>query len=1320
MARTRWHPAESPGASGLGRRSTATRLALAAVAVMAATIFGPPSSVPASGADATSAGRLPPAPTWPAAPHAIPERPARCAPLHPGGPAGQATTDGSSSVTGDPLWPPPPTGTNPEHYARHQHTSITSPPVTPSNWTVDGNDWKLTSQRTSAASVASNPQELCGVEGNSVDTAWQTTTGRPTTVIAVLDSGIEWCNPGIVDKIALNRAALPPPKNAQGLTKTQLKAKGQHFDDADPYDLDGTGVLDVAQYATDPRVAAVAATYGGFFCADEANNGGSGYEGISPEDLIRTFARPRLGNGQPNPYVLHRVGPAGFTEAIAGWNFVDNNDDPYDDVSYGHGTGEALDMAGAADTLSQEVGACPSCMVLPVRVGTSFIASGNAFAQGLLFAVDAGATVASEALGAYDETETAQQAIDYAAARGVPVVASAADEESEHQNLPASASNKLIVVNSTTQETGWMPPSYLYLNGCTNYGPQISVTVESSSCSSEATGKTAGVVGLVESAAAQAVARGTLKDYPGLRNAAGRPVPLSANEVHQLVDMSADDVNFTTPAPNASPPAPGHNYSVSAPGVPVASTTMYPTTKGYDEYTGWGRLDAARMVRWVAEGRIPPEAEIDDPQAFETFDPASSGDLVVKGMVGAVRARSFRYQVDVAAGATPGPHAWRLVTEGTGQGGPAGVRRGVLARLPLASLATLFPGGLRSLRGGAVSAGGRPEPDRFSFAVRIVVEDDRGLVGISQVSDFAHQDRSLLDGFPVQLSSSIVAPPRLAPLGPHHENVLLVAESGGTIHAYLPDGHELAGWPVHTRPLPAHLGEEAFTSQAVTARPHGEVIGGVAVGDLFHDGGRSLDVVASDLAGYVYAWNARGRLLPGWPVRTDPAYSAPQARNAENRLLPGVAAAPALGDLEGNGTLDVVAAAMDRHVYAWTPTGHAVPGWPVLVIDPSKVQAVDPATNAVTFRPGADPLEGTELIDTPAIGHLRGSRRPDVVVGSDEEYAEAPNANLGTLGAALEALGRSGANARVYAIWPDGSKHAAAPGAPAPPGMPDPGAFLPGWPVKVADLDPGLLPTIGDGVTASPALGRALGPKGGLDVITSSTLGPAYVLRADGTSALGTTDGLPNVTQSWPEGTNPDSDLLAGSVPALGGPLLAPLGTSRTPSVVDPAGSLGRLLDEAEPGNQSPHDNQLGAWSARTGQLESGYPTLMNDLQFFDYPIAADVDGTEAGSFVVEASGLYDLRAYGEGGTEAPGFPKFTGGWTTFGAAFGPFGDQRDQVLVAGTRSGTLLVWRTPTAACAPSGPSPQVHHDLWNSGDLANRRAPTGGLRCSAGRSGP
>jgi hypothetical protein len=1226
----------------------------------------------------------------------LPTRPASCPALTAGDTAGSAGTAGQpSSTTGSPVWPAAPAGTDPTDYAAYLHTPATAPPTWPSNWGIDGSNWKLASGRTTDTAVNSNSQQLCGVEGNSVDTAWQTTTGQPTTVLAVLDSGIDWCDPGVVDKIALNRAALPPPENAAGQTKAQLEAGSQTFGDTDPYDLDGSGVLDVAQYSGDPRVAATAAADGGDVCATSANQKpGDGYTGISPEDLIRTFADADLPGGGANPYVQSDSGPAGFTEAIAGWNFVDNNDDPYDDVAYGHGSGEAEDMGGAAGSLTKEVGACPSCMVLPVRVGTSFITTGDAFAQGVLFAVDSGATVVSEALGTLDTTATDTEAVAYATAHGVPIVASAADEESEHPNLPASASNQLIVVNSSTKETSWSPASYLYLNGCTNDGPQISVTVESASCSSEATGKTSGAVGLAESAAAQAVADGTITDYPGLTSATGAPVPLSANEVLQLVTMSADDVDLATAAPGADPPAPADNYAVSGTGIPVGTTTAYPTTPGFDPYSGWGRLDAARMVQDIAAGDIPPEADITSPTADQILSP--TGNLTVDGLVGAVRSSGYRYALYAAPGAAPDAAGdWHLVGQGSGTGSTTGA----LATVSLAQVAALFPGGAAALAGGPVDGAGNPQPDRFTFTLRLVVTDASGRVGVSQTSDFLHRDPDLVAGFPVQLPSSLDASPRLAPLGPGGENVLLVPEAGGTIHAYLPDGHELPGWPVRTDLLAAHTGEGAFTTGAVADPPRGEILGGVAVGAL--SGSGPPDVVVADTTGTVYAWNAAGQLLPGWPVHTDPAYSSPSARNADNRLLPGIFSAPSLADLTGDGQLDVMTSAMDRHVYAWSPSGQAVPGWPVLVIDPTQVQSVDPVTNQITFKVGSGVDEGTELLDTPAVGALSGSGPPDLVVGSDEEYDGPAHAALGSLGSLLSAFGdTSTANARTYALYPDGSDHAAPPGAPDPPGLPDPGAFLPGWPVQVADLDPAVLPTIGDGVTASPVLAHLTGGSD-LDVVTGSTVGPLYALTPGGASVFGTSGGLPRVTGSMAPGQSA-AQVLDTTIPSLGDPVVAPVGlATNRPSLVDASESLGRLLDEEEPGNQTPHLNQVGVWSSTNAGLAAGFPQQMNDFQFLTQPAVADLGGLVGGADVVQGSGLYDLRAYGANGRPVPGFPKLTGGWMVSSPAVGDWGTGSHQVLVATTREGDLLVWQLPTPACASPGPWAQAHHDLANTQEL-------------------
>ncbi len=1160
-------------------------------------------------------------------------------------------------------------GTDPADWVADPHTPATGTPERPANWSQGGGNVKLTSARSTDPTLADNPQELCGVEGNSADTAWQTSTGRPSTVIAVTDSGIEWCDPALVDKIFLNRAALPPPEDADGRTKAQLEAAGHKFADTDPYDLNGTGIFNVEQYASEPRVA------GPTFCA--AHHGdGFGYTGISPADLIATFGTRGAGHDG------ERTGPAGFTDAISGWNFVDDDNNPYDAVHYDHGTGTAEDAVGAAGTLDQEVGACPNCMVLPLKVGDSFITSGNSFAEAALFAVDSGASVIQEALGTYDVTATDTQAISYAQDHGVPVVASAADEESEHHNLPAVLENT-IVVNSVTHDSSFSPPSYLYLNGCTNVGANISVSVESSSCSSEATGKTGGIVGLAESAAAVALADHTISAYPGLRTVSGAPVPLSADEVTQLVTMSADDIDFAKAAP---PTGPAHNTAVST-SLPLVSTQRDPTREGFDPTSGYGRIDAGRLLGWIASGRIPPQAEMDGLPWYQVLSP--SQEVTVAGVVGTTRSPSWHYEVQVAPGEAPSPTDWRVVSSGTGHG----VRTGELAQVPLSEVATLFPKAVR-LDGSTATPNGQPDPDRYLFTIRLVVQDAAGMVGMARRAEFLHQDPSLVGGMPTQLPSSVVAPPVLAPIGPASTNALLVATADGTVHAYGANGQDLPGWPVRTDPDTGfHAGEPAYRD--VTAVPRGEIVGGLAVGDLAHASGHDLDVVATDLTGRVWAWNARGRLLPGWPVRTDAAFSGPGVDDTDNEVLRGILGAPVLGDLQGNGTLDVVAASMDRHLYAWQPSGTPAPGWPVQVVDPKEVQSVDPSDGHVTFLPGAGGDTGSKLVDTPAIAQLVPGGPPEVVVTSNEQYAGAPNASLGTLGALFSLAGKLGgaANSRVYAIWADGSEHPVAAGSPDPPGYPNPGAFVPGWPVALADLDPNLLPDIGDGASNGPAVATVPGSPPLIAV--QSDVGPVYLLHADGSDALGTTGGLPNVLVSSPAGQKSNSTgILGTSVPALGVPTIAPLGAASARNgpldVLSAAESAGELFDVSEPAQQTPHDSQLDTWDASTGSFVTGFPQVMGGLQFFDQPLVANLTGEGGQAFAVQASSDADLRALDTNGREAPGFPKLTGGWVTGGAVFGPLGAAADQVVVVGTREGELFVWRTGAPASAPRVPGPR------------------------------
>src|SRR4029077_6673026 len=134
---------------------------------------------------------------------------------------------------------------------------------------------------------------------------------------------------------------------------------------------------------------------------------------------------------------------------------------------------------------------------------------------------------------------------------GVAVIASAADEGAEHHNQPGALPHAIVVnaiegpadlegVPVTTE-----PPSYLQLDGCTNFGSRIDLSVPATSCSSEATGKSAGVAGLTYSAALNACgaalyAKGATsgaklaasKDCPRVD---GSPCVITADEVRQLL-----------------------------------------------------------------------------------------------------------------------------------------------------------------------------------------------------------------------------------------------------------------------------------------------------------------------------------------------------------------------------------------------------------------------------------------------------------------------------------------------------------------------------------------------------------------------------------------------------------------------------------------------------------------------------------------------------------------------------------------------------------------------------------------------------------------
>jgi hypothetical protein len=1199
--------------------------------------------------------------------------------------------------------------------------------------------------------VNSDPRELFGVRGAHVvdrttpiaDLAWGTTTGRPDVTIAVLDSGIEWNDAGAMadlrKKTRLNKGELPVPAHNRS---TPLEPGENCAAFASSYDANGDGVFNVVDYACDSRVQ-----------RDPAARGGLGVgpaDVLDPQDVLIAFT-----NGTDSD-------ANGFRDDIVGWDFLDDDNDPFDDVQYGHGTGEARDSTGEADNGGDQgggaLGACPNCMSIHLRVGDSFIADVNRFAQAVIYATDNGALVVQEALGTLNNTKLSREAVEYAYRHGVSVIASAADEAAQHHNWPSSLPH-VILVNSVTKYDIAITPSnrsYLQFNGCTNFSSKITVAIPSVSCSSDATGRGSGMAGLIYSAAMNAVETGKLGNHPRCRLTNGQPCAISANEVRQIMATGkigqrtqADDINFAnqpepsctaSPVPACTDPNLNAPYDSAVPS-PVVTTKRYPTRKGPDQFYGWGRVNMNRAVDALiptGNSRVPPEVEITAPEWFAQVNPASS-QVALRGEI-AVRTGTYRCEVLVAPGSQPNndtttatpPGDFKPVQstwcDGTQRSQPFS---GVLAQLDIADLKSRFPASAGDFRGrepgtGAQTSNGRPNTEPYGFTVKVVATRVQGLAtltGEDRRNFYLHRDRQLVGGgFPKQLTGDGESSPLFVDLDGDNRNELVLATADGEVHAYLRDGSELPGWPVKGDSLPLHTGGRAFQTGAVSPAA-GSFLAALAAADINRDG--SPEVVGADLEGKVYVWNRHGQRL--WKREANPNYSGkplqPFVDVRYNRTAPseskrrrtqhGFIASPVLADIDRNdvGRPEIIAAGMDRHVYAWNHDGTQVPGFPVLVVDPTKVASVDPQTHAVTFNSNAGrALNQGAIIDTPAVGDITGDDRPEIVVGTNEEYAanqgnEGPY-NASNFNAASVALlaqvgglsfggfdnplgGLANSNSRIFALHPDGSAHTGGP-------------FLPGWPAKVAQLQAEVLPVVGEGITGAPAIAPVNCPNGGAGpkVGTIPDAGPGYIFNTSGQSCYGRDGGRDIALQTdfAPSAQTYDHP----AIPAVGHPAFGNFGGTTT--FFAPAAGLIRAVDIAANEYQGGQDFNA-AWEATTGQFRPGFPTPLNDLQFVTGPSIADVDGSPVEEVVAGTASL-DLAAIGVGGTPInESWPKLTSDWIVANPLIGSFGSLDTQTtvkkkIVALTRSGSILVYRATAHPCSP-GSWPRFHHDNANSGDF-------------------
>jgi len=1049
------------------------------------------------------------------------------------------------------------------------------------------------------------------VSGFNAAGGWKRTTGDPEVAVAVLDTGIDWGNSGVRTQVALNRDELPLPQDATG-------------DESAEYDRNGDQAFNVDDYAVDPRVD------------DSAPTG---------QDLIRAFSDGHDGLGGPTE-------DNGYVDDIAGWDFFDDDNDPSDTSSYfaagGHGTGRMNEAAERGNDGLGELGVCPKCQVMPVRIWDTFVSDQNSFFMGVVYATDNGAEVIAGADGGLYHSAFAEQASQYAYDHGVAQTFSGNDLNTGNHNYPAAYDHAMLIegVVGDTEGLGTDIPdpggeddpgirdaiigvlqalpfigtmanqsTYFRSANTAQFGGKSSISMQGPTGSTN-TGKAAGAAALVISAAREDA---DIDD-------------LSPDELRALLEQTAEDV---LPGDTGPPPI----------GVGVPD----PAQEGFDTHFGYGRANLGEAVRHASEGRIPPEASIASP---DWYAPVVGDSVPVTGLADAresVNGGDFSWRLEYGIGLAP--TSWTEVSAGASEGEPVTDFGNVdlaAVRAELADRST-FPD-RDDPAGPLLDKAPGLDPFQGQFSLRLVVTSEGGEEVPSgedrQVLTAVPDGQELREGFPKRLGTGGEGPLRYANINGDNRQELIVPAQDGQVHAYRPDGSELPGWPVRTETqfaARAHLGSPALQE----LEPPLEPPRAPTIADLTGDGIPEVITAAGER---IYVWNSGGDLLPGWPVRPDPerrncALSEQQREDDLKHPKCGFIASPSVARLAGRGEpLSIVVPGLDGRLRAYQPDGTATSGFPVRLIDPDL-----PSNEQMT----------AESINNPAIGDMNGDGREEIVIASNETYGGESGGGDVSFGGLLSAAGQT---ARVYAVKAEGR---------GPDGNGDP--FMSGWPVKPGGIIQNVLPLVGPGHDA--AFVKVGGEQ---QVVVSVTSGPLTLYDVNGE------DGTPREITQTPAGLNLFESAAVGDIDGLTGPDVVKY-------QVDAAQAANLLLV----GQNEPYSHRIGAYTAADGAPTGpGFPVVTDDYQFLSSSTVAKVaDGSS--NQVLTGTGLGLLHAYdGVTGRDTGGFPKVTGGWL-----FAPAAVSDDKRIAAITREGFLFEWDAPQApACQSEWPS--FRHDQQGTGN--------------------
>ena len=1082
------------------------------------------------------------------------------------------------------------------------------------------------------------------ISGIRADLAWKYSAGRPDVVIAIFDNGIRWQSAELIEKVHLNAGELPPPTSPNGDGRTT-----------------------VADYAANPGVSAADGE-------DEADGV------LDASDLIAEFSNNADTDGN------------GYVDDIAGWDFFNDDNDPFDQSDCcqgGHGTGRATEAAGATNNGDGGAGVCPECTIMPLRTSDSIVHDTNLVALATTYAADNGASVTEGALGGLLNSSFARRAFRYADSKGVAQMMVSSDINSANHNYPTNY-NEAVYVGGALPDTApaencqapglpGVPPapgdgeapgcdefldffaeaggppvtvqpsttSFFRNTNLTQYGGKADIVLMGAT-GSENTGQAAGAAGLLAS-------------YGRARYGTGDP--LTGNEIRQLLTMSAEDVRPLNTGVIGQPDK---------------------ANEGWDPHFGYGRVNLQAAMAKVGAGEIPPEVQLESPDWFAPINVGrvSPGGVPVRARISSPHfGGPVDWELEYACGQDALDSEFEPLSEGSADSVDGEIGR--LSKGLLEQLAADCDGQIANdagLPAGTPSepwpANPYPSPDPMSHAFQIRLtarEPGTQNVGRYRKTLFAYDDDGTLEGWPravgpgeddgkLVTGSGGEANPRLFDLDGDNALDVLLPTTSGELHALDSRGRPLASWngggPVTTgRYAQAGVHAAAPGVAALDGGPR-EALRTPAIGDVTGDGKPEVVVTAGE---HLYAWHHDGGAVPGFPRRVDPSFSqacknggprcfAPADRNLtpEKYLKRGFVGSPALADLDEDGTLDIVAGALDQRLYAWDGGGDQLSGFPVRLDSES-------------------PDDGAEIVASPTIADLDDDGDQEVVIATNEVLGgggpDSPdefdprdllNIFVGS------ATGRS----VTYAVHGNGQPVA-------------------GWPVETGVLAGDILPLV---VPSHDAAAGDLDPTNpGVEVSISAATGAARLISGGGTP-------LRTYSNQSAGGLVRDDSiqLNLADYPAIGR-----LSDALGPSVVKGGLSLAGVANLLAVNQNLEFNHTVQAWDPRTGAYRAAYPRATDDFQLLSQPVIAKAGGAGGGRQAIVGTGLYQLHAYGEGGQEPAGWPKFTGGWIFATPTVGDMNGDGELDVMTLTREGFAFAWGTGVPACQSGGTS--TNDEWWS-----------------------